>query len=429
METKGIGVIQSNPEQSKHLETATMRVRDVWLDLVNLRSENYSEDSRIPEMEFGTAKDDAFRRDLTINALFYNINANEVEDFTERGIPDLERGLVRTPLPPRTTFLDDPLRILRAIRFAARFGFDVDEEIGASANDPDVQEALKHKVSRERFGKEVLGMLKGRSPADAVALMAAFKISPVVLQVSTQSVVDAVTPEADAMSTYCTRCVELSLDRVKSVDAWMDEENKVWLFLAAWLSPYRNLQSTGKKGKQIPAVSDIVSNALKLRTKDADMAVHVHESMTSAKALLENKEFSRLEGGLALRKMGATWRLALLLETMQSVPGMNEACVPEWASEYAFNPEDAPQDARDRVDAGLEEATRAFAAVEGRILELGLDECWGAKPPVNGQDVMAALNMTKGGPELKKWIDKATEWMLENPDITKDECIDRIKRG
>ena len=102
METKGIGVIQSNPEQSKHLETATMRVRDVWLDLVNLRSENYSEDSRIQEMEFGTAKDDAFRRDLTINALFYNINANEVEDFTERGIPDLERGLsAHTPLPPR----------------------------------------------------------------------------------------------------------------------------------------------------------------------------------------------------------------------------------------------------------------------------------------------------------------------------------------
>ena len=429
METKGIGVIQSNPEQSKHLETATMRVRDVWLDLVNLRSENYSEDSRIPEMEFGTAKDDAFRRDLTINALFYNINANEVEDFTERGIPDLERGVVRTPLPPRTTFLDDPLRILRAIRFAARFGFDVDEEIGASANDPDVQEALKHKVSRERFGKEVLGMLKGRSPADAVALTAAFKISPIVLQVSTQSVVDAVTPEADAMSTYCTRCVEESLDRVKSVDSWMDEENKVWLFLAAWLSPYRNLQSTGKKGKQIPAVSDIVSNALKLRTKDADMAVHVHESMMSAKALLENKEFSRLEGGLALRKMGATWRLALLLETIHSVPGMNEACVPAWASDYAFNPEDSSQDVRNRVDAGLEEATRAFAAVEGRILELGLDGCWDSKPPVNGQDVMTALNMTKGGPELKKWIDKATEWMLENPDITKDECIDRIKRG
>ena len=126
METKGIGVIQSNPEQSKHLETATMRVRDVWLDLVNLRSENYSEDSRIPEMQFGTAKDDAFRRDLTINALFYNINEKKVEDFTERGIEDLSRGVVRTPLPAANdvfgrSVADFARRSLRrAIRFRCR---------------------------------------------------------------------------------------------------------------------------------------------------------------------------------------------------------------------------------------------------------------------------------------------------------------------
>ena len=98
----GVGVIQSNPDQSKHLETATMRVHDVWLDLVNLRSENYSEESRIPEMTFGSATDDAFRRDLTINALFYNINLKQVEDFTGMGLKDLQDGVVRTPLPPKT---------------------------------------------------------------------------------------------------------------------------------------------------------------------------------------------------------------------------------------------------------------------------------------------------------------------------------------
>lgn len=430
METKGIGVIQSNPEQSKHLETATMRVRDVWLDLVNLRSENYSEDSRIPEMQFGTAKDDAFRRDLTINALFYNINEKKVEDFTERGIEDLSRGVVRTPLPPRTTFLDDPLRILRAVRFAARFGFDVDEEIGASASDPDVQHALKHKVSRERFGKEVLGMLKGRSPADAVALMAAFKISPIVLQVPTQSVVDAVTDAADRLSQYSTRCVEGALEEIASTDAWMDEEKRVWLYLASWLLPYRELQSDGKKGKKVPAVGDIISNALKLRSKDAETTVHVHESMALAKTLLTNKDFTRLEGGLALRKMGETWRLAVLLEALCAVvPGMSDAEVPTWAGEYAFEPDAAPADVRERVAAGVKAAVSKFEAVEQRVASLELNECWETKPPVTGQDVMAALNMTKGGPELKKWIDKSVEWALENPNITKEECVEKIKQG
>lgn len=67
----------SNPEQSKHLETARMKLLDFELDLVNLRSETYS-DSRIPQMTIGTPIQDAERRDLTINSLFYNINTNEV---------------------------------------------------------------------------------------------------------------------------------------------------------------------------------------------------------------------------------------------------------------------------------------------------------------------------------------------------------------
>ena len=429
VETKGIGVIQSNPEQSKHLETATMRVRDIWLDLVNLRSENYSEDSRIPEMEFGTARDDAFRRDLTINSLFYNLNEKKVEDFTERGIQDLRDGVVRTPLPPRTTFLDDPLRILRAIRFAARFGFDVDEEIGASASDPEVQNALRHKVSRERFGKEIVGMLKGRSPADAVALMTAFKITPIVLQVPTQSVVDAVTESADRLSLYSTRCVEKALVDIKSSANWLDEDGKMWLFLASWLMPYRALDSADAKGKRIAAVSDIVSNALKLRSKDADMAVHIQQSLSLSRTLLANKEFSRLQGGLALRQMGATWRSAVILESLMAVPGMSEPEVPKWAAEYAFDPESAPEDVRELVDAAVKAAILDFEAVERRIVEFGLSECWEQKAPINGQDVMAALNMTKGGPELKKWIDKSIEWALEDPTITKEACIERIKQG
>jgi len=66
-EQKGIGVIQCNPDQSKHLETARMLILDIWIDFVNLRSETYAENSRIPTMEVGTAKKDAYRRDLTIN--------------------------------------------------------------------------------------------------------------------------------------------------------------------------------------------------------------------------------------------------------------------------------------------------------------------------------------------------------------------------
>jgi tRNA nucleotidyltransferase (CCA-adding enzyme) len=80
-------------------------------------------------MTFGTAEEDSLRRDLTINALFYNINTGEVEDFTNRGIQDLKSGIIRTPLDPEQTFKDDPLRVLRVFRFAARYNFECENEM------------------------------------------------------------------------------------------------------------------------------------------------------------------------------------------------------------------------------------------------------------------------------------------------------------
>ena len=96
-EIGSVGVIKSNPDQSKHLETATVRVLGFELDFVNLRAEEYT-DSRIPVMRIGTAEEDALRRDLTINALFYNINERSVEDYTGKGMEDIKSGTVRTPL-------------------------------------------------------------------------------------------------------------------------------------------------------------------------------------------------------------------------------------------------------------------------------------------------------------------------------------------
>lgn len=76
------GVVKANSEKSKHLETATLKVHGIFIDLVNLRSETYTEESRVPQIKIGTPEEDAYRRDLTINAMFYNINKGVVEDLT-----------------------------------------------------------------------------------------------------------------------------------------------------------------------------------------------------------------------------------------------------------------------------------------------------------------------------------------------------------
>ena len=92
-----------------------MKVEGVELDLVNLRSETYT-DTRIPVMAFGTAQQDAERRDFTINSLFYNIGTSQVEDWTGRGLDDLRKGVIRTPLLAAQTFQDGVLILDSLIR-------------------------------------------------------------------------------------------------------------------------------------------------------------------------------------------------------------------------------------------------------------------------------------------------------------------------
>jgi tRNA nucleotidyltransferase (CCA-adding enzyme) len=152
--------IAANPEKSKHLETVTTKILGFDVDFVNLRKETYNEHSRNPQMEFGTALEDAERRDATVNALFYNLHTDRVEDYIG-GLDDMRSKIMRTPLKPYQTFKDDPLRILRLIRFASRLGFSIHAESEACMGDPSILSALRLKISRERIGTEVEKMLKG----------------------------------------------------------------------------------------------------------------------------------------------------------------------------------------------------------------------------------------------------------------------------
>lgn len=123
--TKGFGVIKKNVEKAKHLETATIQLHNRWIDISCLRTDVFADE----EKKVGTPVEDALLRDLTINALFYNINEGKVEDFTEHGIEDIHNKIIRTPLEPAKTFADDPLRVLRTIRFAVRFNFSIHPDV------------------------------------------------------------------------------------------------------------------------------------------------------------------------------------------------------------------------------------------------------------------------------------------------------------
>ncbi len=154
----------------KNFGTAMIKHDGIELEFVGARKESYHRDSRKPVVENGSLDDDQRRRDFTINALALSINqatfGNLLDPFG--GIQDLERQLLRTPLDPNTTYSDDPLRMMRAIRFATQLGFTI--ELPSLQAITDNKDRLKI-ISNERIVDELNKIMQTPKPSIGFALM------------------------------------------------------------------------------------------------------------------------------------------------------------------------------------------------------------------------------------------------------------------
>ncbi|WP_299112783.1 CCA tRNA nucleotidyltransferase [uncultured Winogradskyella sp.] len=144
--------------------TAMLRHDDIEIEFVGARKESYTENSRNPIVENGSLEDDQNRRDFTINALALAINKNNFGELLDpfNGINDLDKGLIRTPLNPDITYSDDPLRMMRAIRFATQLNFKIED---TSLNAISKNKERITIITKERIVTELHKILESDTPS------------------------------------------------------------------------------------------------------------------------------------------------------------------------------------------------------------------------------------------------------------------------
>ncbi|OAA68353.1 tRNA nucleotidyltransferase [Niveomyces insectorum RCEF 264] len=418
--------VEANPDKSKHLETATVRIFDMEVDFVNLRRETYAADSRNPQVEFGTAEEDALRRDATVNALFYNLHTGAVEDFTG-GLPDLAARRIKTPLAPLQTFTDDPLRVLRLVRFASRLQFAIDPDTEKYMAEARVLEALRRKISRERVGMEVEKMLKGKHPHDALSLIDRIGLYHAIFTDPAQPDHSQKPDLTGWRAAY--DCLDY-LATTKTPGSIYDvlvrtEEARYFAWVLAAVVPWEQVPepdagaaSATKRPPPLAALS--LREGIRAPNKLCDVVAGAHrhrrEIAAFKQAVCDSAPYVRERDrfGMAVRAWearGGNWRLQVLFALLFEVLEAARA-----SSSSAFSAAD-----RDTV-------LRGWQGFLDHLADLDVQDAAHIKRLLDGKQVAAALGIKPG-----KWMTAAMDicmaWQLRHPNETDPAgAIEEVRR-
>lgn len=421
----GLHKIEANPEKSKHLETTTMQILGLDIDLVNLRKETYlAEKGRIPQIEFGTPEEDAERRDATVNAMFYNLNEDIVEDFTGKGHDDLRAKTIRTPLRPYQTFKDDPLRVLRLIRFASRLGYTIESSALEAMSNASIKNALRDKISRERVGTELEKALQGPDPHEALRLIFSLGLYETIYSDPAEAKSDHYRPQCegwevliDTLKDIIANGDVLQSELARSQDGHREEEVMAWQLAA--LVPYRDAplpEPSAPRKKAPPPISvqvaregikannkicDVINASVRNQSEISNLVDKLYQKKRRPSKMVEGDDpAARDVLGMAIRRWGTTWRSQVLYSLLVEV---------------ANTP--------DQVQA----IERRYATFVQHLRELDVTEACTFKTVIDGKQLAKAIG-TKPGPWLLDALDVVMAWQLRNPGSTDSEqVIEEVK--
>ena len=373
----------------KRFGTAMIRKRNMTLEFVGARKESYRGDSRKPTVESADLQTDLARRDFTVNAMAVSLNAVSFGELVDpfHGREDLDAKIIRTPLQPEKTFYDDPLRIMRAVRFAAQLHFDIEEKTRAALTG----EAHRLEIiSQERITGEMLKIIACSKPSRGFTLM------------DEAGILDVILPE---------------ITKLKGVDQIGKHRHKDVFFHT--LQVLDNLaEKSDKLDLRIVALyHDIAKPATKAYDAAVGWTFHGHEEIGA-------RMFRRIGRRLKLSNESINYVMKLIRLHLRPIHLSQEGVTDSAIRRLIFTAGDDIDDllmlCRADITSGNPKRVKKHLAnfdyVEQRVAEVEeKDRLRNFQPPVRGDEIMEVLHLAPG-PKVGT-IKKAIEEAILNGDI------------
>lgn len=355
----------------KNFGTAQVKLKDLELEFVGARKESYQRNSRKPIVENGTLEDDQNRRDFTINALALCLNQDRYGELLDPfdGISDLEKGIIRTPLDPDVTYSDDPLRMMRAVRFATQLNFTIEaESLAAISRNAHRLEI----ISMERVSDELHKIMLAKQPSTGLALLYTTKLLHQFLpEIVALQGVDEVEGHLHKDNFYHT---------LEVVDNLSRNSDKLWLRYAALFH-------------------DIGKPVTKRFVKPAGWTFHNHEFVG---AKMVYKIFKRLKLPLS-DKLKYVQKIVRM--SSRPIAVTNEESTDSAARRLLFDAGDDLEDLMQLCEADIttkndkkkKRFLKNFEEVRARLKEVEeKDHIRNFQPPIDGAEIMELFKLSPG---------------------------------